>query len=167
MPVAWDPFRDDAAVESVMEPVDWLEAHRDAILGRWKMRMRPVAGEGGDARWEQRVSDCFDQICVLAAGASVEVAEADVEENLFKCVAIQAHEGHAFTARMFVYGREAIGGVLRESADPGALQCSEKCGRVIDYLQHMLRMNVCRECKEINCCMRLGMLEPIPGGVNE
>lgn len=151
-----------------MRSSEWLGVHREQIVERWKDRVRTRVGRAASTAWEDRVFACFDQVQRLVKNSHrVCVAGNGVESRLLKCSAVSSDDALQLSAWMLASGRRAIGEVMGLQGGREAKRCAVECGGAIDYLEHTLQVNVCRECSLVGCCMRVQIVEPMPGGLNE
>ncbi len=150
-----------------MKSEEWLEAHRDLIVKRWRERLKPLVEGEQVPELEERVTACFQQLQRLIAGEGVYLATEEIEEKLFNCPELGTHEHHQLSAWILASGRRVIGDVTKDEGDREAQDCARACEGVISYLQHSLRINVCQDCTIATCCMRGEILEPMPNGLEE
>lgn len=150
-----------------MKSEEWLEAHRDVIVERWRERVRPLVQGAPAPEWEERVTACFLQLQTLISGEGVCLATEEIEAKLFKCPELGSHDHHQISAWVLASGRRVIGDVTKAVGDSEAQDCARACNGAINYLQHSLRVNVCQDCTIATCCMRTEILEPMPNGLEE
>ena len=149
-----------------MKSEEWLEVHRDVIVECWRERVKPLVHGAPVPEGEDRVEACFQQLQKLVSGEGICLATEEVEEKLFNCPELGAHEHHQISAWLLASGRRVIGDLTKAVGDSEAQDCARACYGAINYLQHSLRVNVCQDCTVATCCMRAESLEPMPSGLN-